>query len=57
MGLEDSHAYSLISVHQLTYKNQPLRLIKIRNPWGRREWNGDWSDSSSIWTPELKEAV
>ncbi len=57
MGLEDSHAYSLISVHQLTYKNQPLRLLKIRNPWGRREWNGDWSDSSSIWTPELKEAV
>ena len=32
----DSHAYSLIALYELTngVKKEPLRLIKIRNPWG-----------------------
>ena len=33
------------------------RLIKIRNPWGKGEWNGDWSDKSKKWTPALKKEV
>lgn len=35
-GLLDSHAYSLIALYDLTIgaKKEPLRLIKIRNPWG-----------------------
>ena len=27
--------------------------MEIRNPWGRFEYNGDWSDGSSKWTPAL----
>jgi len=31
-----------------------LRLLKIRNPWGRREWSGEWSARSDAWTERLK---
>jgi len=30
-----------------------LRLLRIRNLWGKREWMGDWSDQSELWTGKL----
>jgi hypothetical protein len=32
------------------YKNH--QLLNIRNPWGEKEWDGDWSDMSELWTEE-----
>lgn len=32
-------------------------MLKIRNPWGRKGWKGDWSFSSPLWTKELKQKV
>jgi calpain-15 len=29
---------------------QVVRLVKIRNPWGFKEWGGDWSDKSDKWS-------
>lgn len=46
-GLVSGHAYTLIAVQQLS---SGARLLKLRNPWGRFEWNGDWSDKSALWT-------
>ena len=34
-GLVGSHAYSLLSAHEITDKfNRKIKLVKIRNPWG-----------------------
>jgi Calpain family cysteine protease/GRF zinc finger len=33
---------------------QVVRLLKIRNPWGKYEWKGKWSSSSDLWTTSLK---
>ena len=38
IGLVDAHAYSLISVHEVLDNGKPVRLCKIRNPWGKKEW-------------------
>jgi len=47
------HAYTLISAKQVEYKGEKIRLFKIRNPWGNKEWDGDWSDKSEKWNDEL----
>ena len=47
----------LMSVHELWDNGQELRLVKMRNPWGHKEWEGDWCDSSELWTEELIEML
>jgi calpain-15 len=65
IGLCGSHAYSLLAVYQLffdgkTYKKVDQgeeythRVLKLRNPWGKDEWKGQWEDADPNWTPELK---
>lgn len=31
-----------------------FRLVKLRNPWGKESWNGDWSANSDLWTQSMK---
>lgn len=50
-GIISGHAYTLIGAYQLGNGDQ---IVKLRNPWGSGEWTGDYSDSSSKWTPSLK---
>ena len=33
------------------------RVIKLRNPWGKGEWKGKWSDNDKRWTQELREKM
>jgi len=34
-----------------------VRLVRVRNPWGAKEWNGDWSADSEQWTKALRKRL
>uniref|UniRef100_V9KHJ0 Calpain-3 n=2 Tax=Callorhinchus milii TaxID=7868 RepID=V9KHJ0_CALMI len=48
-GLVKGHAYSVTGLEEVTYKNQKIKIVRLRNPWGQVEWTGPWSDSSREW--------
>ncbi|XP_008300900.1 calpain-A-like [Stegastes partitus] len=48
-GLVQGHAYTVTGVKQMMSQGQPVNLVRLWNPWGRGEWNGDWSDKSPLW--------
>jgi len=67
-GLCGNHAYSLLSAFELkkssngnfrllkereksSSKNE--RVVELRNPWGKGEWKGKWSDNDRNWTKSL----
>lgn len=33
------------------------KIIQLRNPWSKVEWNGDWSDKSEKWTAKMKKRL
>lgn len=48
-GILTGHAYGIMDVFELPTKNVKRgfsRLLRIRNPWGKCEWKGKWSDNS-----------
>ncbi|KAJ3296235.1 hypothetical protein HK104_001800, partial [Borealophlyctis nickersoniae] len=52
-GLIPGHAYSILR----TVEAKGKRFLLIRNPWGKTEWNGKWSDGSAEWTAEWMSAL
>jgi len=49
-GLISGHAYCLLGAHDVILDDgSSVRLIKIRNPWGKGEWKGAWNDEDKIW--------
>jgi len=54
VGLIKKHAYALLDAREF----RGNKLIHVRNPWGKTEWKGKWSDSDSAsWTKEAKRAL
>jgi hypothetical protein len=47
-GIHEAHAYSIMDAREINGE----RLLRLRNPWGMKEWTGPWSDGSEQWTPE-----
>ena len=52
-GIVDRHAYSI----QKAVEIDGQRLLRLKNPWGKGEWKGPWSDGSKEWTPEWLEKL
>ncbi|XP_030622055.1 calpain-5a [Chanos chanos] len=56
-GLVKGHAYAVTDVRRVRlghgllayFKSEKLTMIRMRNPWGEKEWTGPWSDSSEEW--------
>lgn len=54
-GLVPNHAYSIIGLFSIHHPTKgDFTLVRLRNPWGRKEWKGAWSEDSPLWTQELK---
>ncbi|XP_054482567.1 calpain-9-like [Anoplopoma fimbria] len=57
-GIVDAHAYSVTAVTEVNYYGSKVKLVRLMNPWGKTEWNGKWSDKSTMWnrvSPEDQE--
>lgn len=55
LGIVYGHAYSILDVEDIVdSRGKAARVLQIRNPWGKFEWRGDFSDNSSLWTPAHK---
>lgn len=57
-GLVYGHAYSITDVVEIpnlskdTFETDTNQLIRVRNPWGQREWELDWSEKPKDPNPE-----
>ncbi|XP_024122541.1 calpain-5 [Oryzias melastigma] len=57
-GLVMGHAYAVTAVKRVRIghgqgahsRTEAIPMIRMRNPWGEKEWNGPWSDSSREWS-------
>ncbi|KAK4156277.1 calcium-dependent cysteine-type endopeptidase [Chaetomidium leptoderma] len=47
-GIQEGHAYSIMKAKEIDGE----RLLLLKNPWGKVEWKGAWSDGSKEWTAE-----
>eukprot|EP00457_Paulinella_chromatophora_P003115 gb/GEZN01003120.1/.p1 GENE.gb/GEZN01003120.1/~~gb/GEZN01003120.1/.p1 ORF type:complete len:656 (-),score=44.11 gb/GEZN01003120.1/:277-2244(-) len=58
-GLAAGHAYGILDVREIPCCCGMFshKLIKLRNPWGKGEWKGKWSDASSSWSNALREEL
>ena len=45
-GLAKGHAYTILGAHDI---GGGIRLVKVRNPWGKEQYEGDWCDWDDRW--------
>ncbi|XP_036154661.1 calpain-3 isoform X3 [Myotis myotis] len=49
-GLVRGHAYSVTGLEEIMFKDEKVKLVRLRNPWGQVEWTGSWSDGWKDWS-------
>ena len=58
LGVIQGHAYSLLKAAEVEDSaGEKVKIVQIRNPWGKFEWKGDWSDDSNIWSDSAKKIM
>ncbi|KAK4310570.1 hypothetical protein Pmani_017872 [Petrolisthes manimaculis] len=60
VGLVKGHAYGITACRKINIGDtglfsifkgaQKVRMMRLKNPWGEREWNGAFSDGSPEWS-------
>lgn len=48
-GVVQGHAYTLLNALYLNFQGQQIKLIQLRNPWGKGQYKGPWSDYDPNW--------
>uniref|UniRef100_T1KNX4 Calpain catalytic domain-containing protein n=1 Tax=Tetranychus urticae TaxID=32264 RepID=T1KNX4_TETUR len=48
-GLITRQAYSITGLARVRTQTRPVVLIRLKNAWGKGEWNGPWSERSWEW--------
>ena len=48
-GVVQGHAYTFLNATPLNVGGQQERVVQLRNPWGKGEFTGRWSDGDEGW--------
>lgn len=57
-GIIENHSYTVLDAREVDLGNgHSERLVKLRNPWGHKEWKGAWSNGSSNWTDYVRKQL
>ena len=51
---EQSKLTDFVGQKRKKIERTSVRLVRIRNPWGKKEWKGEWSATSERWTKKLR---
>ena len=54
VNLPGGHAYTLLGAAKLS---NGTKLLKLRNPWGKEDYEGPWSDVSSEMTDSVRQEL
>ena len=57
VGLFSRHIYSILDAREFEHNGKPVNLLKLRNPWGKKEWRGAWSINWPNWPTHIKEEL
>ncbi|XP_044291240.1 calpain-12-like [Varanus komodoensis] len=49
-GLIVNHVYTITDLHKILLKDKKVKLLQLRNPWGKMDWKGPWGYGSNMWS-------
>jgi hypothetical protein len=64
VGLVFRHIYTVLDIQEFNYLDDTIRLLRLRNPWGKKGWSGplvidqvEKSPEWSEWPQKIKAKV